>query len=94
MGASIARSVEVSIHETGREQNIQLTLALHTSSVDTGAAYHDVVDDGETALAADPITSAIFQATIRQDCRLVKAHSTAVVRFGQRKLLRVEKVPY
>jgi hypothetical protein len=43
---------------------MKLTLTLHAIAVDTGAADHHIVDDGETALASYPIALTVPQAAV------------------------------
>lgn len=71
----------------------QLTLALHAVSVDTDAADQDIVDDGEAALAADPVAATVLQATVGQDGGLVEADAAAVLGLGQGQLLGMEELP-
>lgn len=68
-------------------------MARHASAIDTGAANHHIVDDGETALAADPSTIAVPDLAVSQDGSLVKLDATAVEVLRKRDLFRVEKVP-
>jgi hypothetical protein len=51
--------------------------------INTSAAYEDIVDNGEAALAADPVSLAVPQAAIGQDSGLVKPYSSIVLRFCQ-----------
>jgi hypothetical protein len=73
---------------------VELTLALHAVPVNTRAADHDIVNDGEATLASHPITLAILQATIGQDSCLVQTHPSTMHGLGQRELVRVEELPY
>jgi hypothetical protein len=73
---------------------MELTLALHAVSVDTGADDHDIVNDGEAALAANPVALAVLEATVRQNGCFVESHSTAVLRLGEGQLLGMEELPY
>ena len=70
-----------------------LTLALHATSVNGGAADHDIVDDGEAALAAHPIALAILDAAVAQHGGLVEPHAPTVKPLRDRHLVRVEEVP-
>jgi hypothetical protein len=71
-----------------------LTLAFHAMPVDARAAYHYIVDDGEAALAADPVPLAILQTAVRQDSSLVEAHSSAVLCLCDGQFLWVKELPY
>jgi hypothetical protein len=63
---------------------MKLTLTLHAIAVDTGAADHHIVDDGETALASYPIALTVPQAAVGQNSSFVKTHAPTVLRFGKR----------
>lgn len=69
------------------------TLTGHAPTINTGTAHHHIVDDGETALAADPGTIAVPDLAISQDGSLVKFDAAAVEVLRKGDLLRVEKVP-
>jgi hypothetical protein len=73
---------------------MKLTLALHADPVNTRADDHNIVHDRETALASHPVALAVLQATVGQDSRLIKTHSSAVLGLGQREFLGVEELPY
>jgi hypothetical protein len=60
----------------------RLTLALHAISVDACADDHDIVNDGKAALTTNPVTLAVFQATVGQDSCFVESYSSAVLGFG------------
>ena len=62
-------------------------------AVDRGATDHDIVDDGETALAADPVPLTILDATVGQNGSLVESYSAAVELLCDGNLIRMEKVP-
>jgi hypothetical protein len=94
IGASTARSEEVSRLVIGDRWGSWLTLALHAVPVNTGTANHDIVDNGEAALAADPVALTVLQTTVGQDGGFVKADSSAVLRFCQRQFFGMEEVPY
>jgi hypothetical protein len=63
-------------------------------SINTSAAHQDIVDNGEAALAADPVPLAVPQAAIGQDGGLVKPYPSIVLRFCQGKFLWMEEVPH
>lgn len=42
----------------------KLTLTLHAMPVNTGADNHDIVDDGEAALASYPVALTVLEATV------------------------------
>jgi hypothetical protein len=94
MGASTARSEEVSRLVTGMEEGSRLTLTLHAVPVNTNTADHDVVDYGKAALAADPVALAVLQATVGQHSCFVKADSSTVLCFRQRQFFGMEELPY
>lgn len=71
-----------------------LTLTLHSVPVNTGTAHHYIVNDRETALAADPVALAVLEPAIRQYSRLVERHSAAILGLGELQLLRMEELPY
>lgn len=71
----------------------RLTLAVYAPLVDTCAHHHHVVNDGEAALAANPLSLGILHAAVRQHGRLVLRHSLSVEFADVRELLFVEELP-
>lgn len=69
------------------------TLATWPSMVDTGAAYHYIINNRKTAFAPDPITLAVANSTIRQNSSLVESNTSAVQFFCNRYFLRMEEFP-
>jgi hypothetical protein len=62
-------------------------------TIDRGAADHDIVDNGEAALASDPVALAVLYATVGQNGSLVEPHSPTVKLLRYRDLVGVEEVP-
>jgi hypothetical protein len=62
-------------------------------TIDRGAADHDIVDNGEAALASDPVALAILDTTVRQDGSLVEPHSSTVELLCYRDLVGMKEVP-
>lgn len=62
-------------------------------AVDADAAYHNIVDNGETALASHPVALAVADAAVGQDGGLVEVHATLVELLRERNLLWMKKVP-
>jgi predicted RNase H-like nuclease len=63
-------------------------------SVNTSAADQDIVNNRETAFAADPVSLTVPQTTVGQDCSFVEPHAAIVLLFGQRKLIGMKEQPY
>lgn len=93
MGASTARSVHAHQYRVQGVREESRTLARHSPAVDTGAANHDIVNDGETALAADPVTITVPDLAVGQNGSFVELDATTVEVLGERNLIRVEEVP-
>jgi hypothetical protein len=62
-------------------------------SIDGGAAHHDIVDDGEAALATDPVALAILDAAVRQYGSLVEPYASIMELLCNRYLIGMEKIP-
>lgn len=71
----------------------RLTLAGQASAVDGCAHDHDIVDDGETALAARPLSLLVLDPAIRQHGGLVHLNALFVERLGEWQFIFGEKVP-
>ena len=69
------------------------TLAAHATAIDGGAADHDIVHDGEAALATDPVALAVPDAAVGQDGGLVEVDAATMELLGEGDLVGVEEVP-
>ena len=69
------------------------TLALHASPVDTSAANHYVVYDGENALAANPSARFTLDLTVIEYSSLVELHASTMYGSGERNLIWVKILP-
>jgi hypothetical protein len=92
-GASTARSAWCQNVAGTVRHGTSLTLAVHAVAIDGNAADHDIVDDGEAALAADPIALAVPDATVGQHGGLVEPHASTMELLCDRDLLGMEEVP-
>lgn len=63
-------------------------------SVDTRTTDHDIVNNREATLTADPLSLAVLESTVGQDSSLVEVDASAVLCSGERKLIRVEELPH
>lgn len=70
-----------------------LTFAGQALLVYARASHHDIVDDGETALAGHPFTLTVLETTIGQDRSLVQVYAAVVQLPGYGQVFGVEKVP-
>lgn len=93
IGASCARSA-CPVSAAWQFHAKKLTLTAESIAIDRGAADHDIVDNGKTALATDPFALAVFDATIGQDRGLVEPNASVVELLGNGNLFRVEEIPY
>jgi hypothetical protein len=71
----------------------QLTFGFASSLVNTGANNHDIVDNGETALAANPLASLAQYVAVGQHSRLVHDDLPLMKLLGIGQFILVEKVP-
>jgi hypothetical protein len=62
-------------------------------SIDTRATDHDIVDNGEAAFTADPLSLTVLESAVGQDGSLVEVYSSAILCSGERKLVWVEELP-
>jgi hypothetical protein len=67
-------------------------VAFRAPVVHARARHQDIVDNGEAALAVDPVPIAVEDARVVEDGCLVEQHAAAVYRPGERHLLRVKEV--
>jgi len=72
---------------------LRLTLRFASSLVNTGADDHDIVDNGETALAANPLSTLAEYITVGQYGCLVHDHLPLMELLGIWQLIFVEEVP-
>lgn len=70
----------------------RLTLAFQALSIDTGTSNHNIVDDGEDALATNPLPISRFDSGIVEDGRLVKVDATVSHIASRRDLIGMEVV--
>jgi len=70
-----------------------LTLAVHSISVDGDAAHHDIIDDGETAFASDPVASTVADAAVGQNGSLILLDTSTVELLRNRNFIWVEEIP-
>lgn len=71
MGASAARSARRQRARPGRRKMHALTIAFQPASVDAGTDDHDIVNDGETAFATNPVAISILDSTVGQHGSLI-----------------------
>jgi hypothetical protein len=62
-------------------------------TVDGGATNHNIVHNGEAALATDIIADAIADPGIRENSSFVKIHASAVFGLREWDFIRVEPIP-
>lgn len=68
-------------------------MTVHSLSIDGCATHHDIVDDGEAAFAPNPVTLAVFDATVRKYCSLVKLDPTVVELLCDWDFIWMEEIP-
>lgn len=71
----------------------QLTFGFASSLVNTGANDHDIVDDGETALAANPLTVLAQDVAVSQHGCFVHDNLPLVELLSIGQFILVEEVP-
>jgi hypothetical protein len=62
-------------------------------AVDARTTDHDIVNDGEATLTADPLSLAVLEPAIGQDSGLVEVDASAILCSGERKLIGMEELP-
>lgn len=72
---------------------LQLTFRFASSLVNTGANDHDIVDDGETALAANPLTVLAQDVAVSQHGCFVHDNLLLVELLSIGQFILVEEVP-
>jgi hypothetical protein len=72
---------------------LQLTFRFASSLVNTGANDHDIVDDGETALAANPLTVLAQDVAVSQHGCFVHDNLPLVELLSIGQFILVEEVP-
>jgi hypothetical protein len=71
----------------------RLTFGFASSFVNTSANNHDIVDNGKTALAANPLASLAQHITVGQHGRLVHDNLPLMEFLSIRQFIFVEEVP-
>jgi len=94
-GASWARSAWHVSHAPvgGGGRLAQLTVARGSPSVDTRTNNHDIVNDGKTALATDPLRLSVLYPTVCEDSRLVQGDTLLLELAGEGQVFGGEEVP-
>jgi len=94
IGAASARpGGELSALAKSRVAFPRPTFGFASSLVDTGANNHDIVDNGETALADNPLAILAQYIAIGQHSRLVHDHLPLMELLGIGQFILVEEFP-
>ena len=72
----------------------RLTLGFAIHLIDTCTYDHNVVDDRETALAADPSAFSVLDSTVCQHCSFVHGHLLLVKLLRKREFILWEELPH
>lgn len=97
-GASIARpthlirAMVLTLRYRPYLLRMRLTFTLLAMAVDTRTGYHDIVNDGEDAFAADPAAITRRNPGIVKDCSFVQYNTAAVYPSCEGDFFRMEKV--